>query len=185
MLPKTLLFTALMIVLGACTMVTRPAQPASPPAYVTALAVAYGPPSQAAFGSAVFYDNTQPPALLEQAALAKYQYFTGDLWDRYGADAWLGTWHNVYSRPTSADRAVVSELRAIKDRTAAQSVELLLDEAEDPQAAQAALSTAFDDPAVTELSVYTIGDGAAMSGILLAARRTARGETVMLVFLLD
>lgn len=166
-------------------MVTRPAERSSPPAYVTALEAAYGPPSQAAFGSAVFYDNSQPPAPLVQAALAKYQYFIGDLWDRYGPDAWRGTWRNVYTRPQGADRAVVSELRAIQDRTAAQSIELLLDEAADPQAAQQALSTAFDDPTVTELSVYTIGDGAAMSGILLAGRRAATGETVILVLLLD
>jgi hypothetical protein len=38
---------------------------------------------------------------------------------------------------------------------------------------------------VTDLVVYKIGDGAALSGILLAARRAATGETIMLVFLLD
>lgn len=162
-------------------MVTRPAQPA----YVTALAAAYGPPSQEAFGSAVFYDESQPPASLEQAALAKYQYFVGDLWTRYGADAWLGAWQQIYTRPQGADHAVVSELRAIKDRSAAQSVDLLLDEVADPKAAQQALATAFDDPAVTELAVYKIGDGAAMAGLLVAARRVAGGQTVMLVFLLD
>lgn len=162
-------------------MVTRPAQPA----YVTALAAAYGPPSQAAFGSAVFYDDSQPPAGLEQAALAKYQYFIGDLWTRYGADAWLGTWQQIYTRPQGVDHAVVSELRAIKDRSAAQSVELLLDEAADPPAAQQALAAAFDGPTVTELAVYKIGDGAELAGILLAARRAAGGQTVMLVFLLD
>jgi hypothetical protein len=42
----------------------------------------------------------------------------------------------------------------------------------------------FSDPAVTELSVYRIGDGAALAGILLAARRAA-GATTILVFLLD
>ncbi len=117
---------------------------------------------------------------LEQAARAKYQYFVGDLWDRYGADAWLGTWQQVYARPQGGDRAVVSELRAIKDRSAAQSVELLLDEAADPQGAQQALAAAFDDPAVTELAVYKIGDGAALAGILVAARRAPAGETVIL-----
>lgn len=161
-------------------MVTRPAQPA----YVTALAAAYGPPSQAAFGSAIFYDS-QPPAGLEQAALAKYQYFVGDLWARYGAEAWLGTWQQIYARPQGAERAVVSELRAIKDRSAAQSVELLLDETPDPPAAQQALAAAFDDPAVTELAVYKIGDGAEMAGLLVAARRAATGETIILAFLLD
>lgn len=159
--------------------------PSAQPTYVTALAAAYGPPSQAGFGSAVFYDSSQPPAELEQAALAKYQYFVGNLWGRYGADAWLGTWQPIYARPLGAERAVVSELRAIKDRSAAQSVELLLDEAADPSTAQQALAAAFDDPAVTELVVYKIGDGAAMAGLLVAGRRAATGETVMVVFLLD
>ena len=79
----------------------------------------------------------------------------------------------------------LSELRAIKDRSAAQSVELVLDEVADPQNAQQALASAFDDPAVTELAVFKIGDGAELAGILLAARRAAGGQTVMLVFLLD
>jgi hypothetical protein len=49
---KILLLTAPIIVflLGACTMVT----PTAKPAYVTALEAAYGSPSQAGFGSAVF-----------------------------------------------------------------------------------------------------------------------------------
>ena len=89
------------------------------------------------------------------------------------------------SRSTPARRAFVSELRAINDRTAALSVELLLDEVDDPPTAQQALSSAFDDPAVTDLAVFQIGDGAALSGLLVAGRRAATGETVMLVFLLD
>lgn len=159
--------------------------PAANPAYVTALEAAYGPPSQAGFGSAVFYKQNGKAADLEQAAQAQYRYFVGDLWDRYGAGAWLGSWQQVYTRPAGARPAVVSELRAIKDRTAAQSVELLLDEAADPPAAQQALSAAFDDPAITDLSVYKIGDGAALSGILVAGRRAPAGETTLLIFLLD
>ena len=31
---------------------------------------------------------------------------------------------------------------------------------------------AFDDPSVTELLVYNLGDGGAMSGILVAGRRS-------------
>jgi hypothetical protein len=79
----------------------------------------------------------------------------------------------------------VSELRAIKDRSAAQSVGLILDEAADPQAAQQALGRAFDDPSVSELTVYKIGDGAQMAGILITARRDTAAESVFLVFLLD
>ena len=158
---------------------------AAKPTYVAALEAAYGPPSQAGFGSAAFYAPGQSAGNLEATAQAQYQYFVGDLWDRYGADAWLGTWQQVYTRPPGAGRAFVSELRAINDRTAALSVELLLDEVDDPPTAQQALSSAFDDPAVTDLAVFQIGDGAALSGLLVAGRRAATGETVMLVFLLD
>ena len=98
---------------------------------------------------------------------------------------WLSAWQQIYARPQGAERAVVSELRAIKDRSSAQSVELLLDEAADPPTAHQALAAAFDDPAVTELVVYKIGDGAAMAGLLVAARRAAGGQTLVLVFLLD
>jgi hypothetical protein len=150
-----------------------------------ALEAAYGPPSQAGFGSAIFYVQRQDPGDLAQAAQAQYRYFVGELWARYGEDAWMGSWQQVYTRPAGAKREIVAELRAIKDRTAVQSVELLLDEVADPQNARQTLSTAFDDPAVTDLSVFKIGDGAALAGILLAARREAAGETVMLIFLLD
>ncbi len=159
--------------------------PTAKPDYVTALEAAYGPPSQAGFGSAVFYEQGQEPGDLEQAAQAQYRYFVGELWDRYGKDAWMGSWQQVYTRPPGANRAIVAELRAITDRSAAQSVELVLDEVADPKNARQALSSAFDDPAVTELAAFKIGDGAELAGILLAARRAAGGQTVTLVFLLD
>jgi hypothetical protein len=172
---------ACILCLGACTMVT----PAAKPAYVTALEAAYEAPSQAGFGSAIFFEQSQEPGSLEQAAQAKYRYFVGELWQRYGEDAWMGSWQTVYTRPPGADRAIVAELRAIEDRSAAQSVGLILDEAADPQAAAQALRGAFDDPTVSELAVYKIGDGAQMAGLLVTARRESGGETVMLVFLLD
>jgi hypothetical protein len=45
------------------------------------------------------------------------------------------------------------------------------------------LSAAFDHPVVTELRAFRSGDGEAMSGILIAGRRRADGETRSLVFL--
>jgi hypothetical protein len=44
------------------------------PEYVAALEAAYGAPSQAAFGSAVFYEQTIAQDDLEQAALPQYRY---------------------------------------------------------------------------------------------------------------
>lgn len=47
------------------------------------------------------------------------------------------------------------------------------------------LVAAYDDDSVTELNVYNIGDGGAMSGILIAERRRDSGETTNLAVLLD
>jgi hypothetical protein len=154
------------------------------PADVTALQAVYGAPSQAAFGSAVFYEQTTPDDL-EQAALAKYRYFVGELWERYGEAAWLGPWKKVYARQPDVKADIVAELNGIADQTAQLSVPMILDAVQDTEQARAALSAAFDDAAVTELSVYNIGDGAAMSGLLIAGRRAETGEATFLVFLLD
>ena len=157
---------------------------AARPAAVAALEAAFGPPSQAGFGSAVFYDRLAPDADLEQAALARYRFFVGDLWERYGADAWLGPWQRVYTRPPGAPRAIVAELRALANRDAALSASVLLEGVDAPERAQAALAATFDDPAVAELAVFTLGDGGAMAGLLVAGQREDRGA-IFLVFLLD
>jgi hypothetical protein len=155
------------------------------PAYVTDLEAAYGPPSQAGFGSAVFQEALAASDDLATAALAKYKDFVGDLWERYGADAWMGPWREVYARPADVTHDIVAELRGITDADAQNSVPLILDVVEDAKNARAALAAAFDDPAVTELRVFNLGDGEAMSGILVAARRGATGDATSLVFLLD
>jgi hypothetical protein len=157
----------------------------SKPDYVTDLEAAYGAPSQAGFGSAVFHEQLAAGDDLEQAALAKYKYFVGDLWERYGEDAWMGPWKMVYTRPEDGKRDIVAELRGITDREARMSVEMILDNVDDPKKARAALSAAFDDPAVTELAVYNTGDGAAMSGLLISGRRADTSDATFLVFLMD
>ena len=73
---------------------------AGEPAYVPALEAAYGAPSQAAFGSAVFHEQSKAADDLAQAALAKYKYFIGDQWERFGEAAWMGPWKEVYFAPT-------------------------------------------------------------------------------------
>jgi hypothetical protein len=151
--------------------------------HVTALQAVYGAPSQSAFGSAVFFEKTVDD--LEQAALAKYRYFVGELWERYGEAAWLSQWKEVYARQPDTTADIVAELRGITDQAAQLSVPMILDTVQDAEQARAALAAAFDDPAVTELAVYNTGDGAAMSGLLIAARRAESGEAAFLVFLLD
>ena len=167
------------------THMEQPKSHASKPEYVSNLEAAYGAPSQAAFGSAVFHEQLKATDSLEQAALAKYKYFVGDQWERFGEAAWMGPWKAVDTRPADGKRDIIAELRGITDRDARQSVEMILDNVDGPEKARAALSAAFDDPAVTELRVFNLGDGGALSGILVAGRRGATGEATFLVFLLD
>ena len=192
MTTKTRLMLIAWLTLAACNPIAAPQeasmtnkQAAQLPAYVTALQVAYGSPSQSAFGSAVFYEIQTGDADLAALALAKYKYFVGDLWDRWGEDAWLGPWKAVYVRPTGAVPDIVAELRAIDDAETAPSVEMLLDNIDNPEAARAALATVFDDSALREVAVFNLGDGGAMSGVLVAGRRPDTGEALFLVFLLD
>ena len=154
------------------------------PDAVAALQAAYGAPSQAAFGSAVFYAAQTGDADLEALALEKYKFFAGDLWGRYGAAAWMGPWRQVYTRPAGAAPDIVAELRAIDDFDASLSVPMILDAVDGAEQARAALAAVYDDPGMSEVAVFTLGDGGAMSGLLIAGRR-ATGEAVFLVFLLD
>ena len=151
---------------------------------IATLAAIYGGPSQSAFGSAVFHEKLGAGELA-QAALAKYREFVGKLWDQYGEKAWTEPWKEVYGREPGSSANIVSELRKITGRDALLSVPMLLDNIENADMAKAALSGVFDDPAVTELRVFAIGDGEAMSGILIAGRDGGSGEATFLLFLMD
>ncbi len=154
------------------------------PDYVTRLQTAYGGPSQSGFGSAVFYEP-RPGDDLDRTALAAYRTFVGPLWERYGEAAWMGPWRAVYVRAPGSKPDIEAELRAITDPEARASVPMILDAIEGVAVARAALSAAFDDPAVSELRVFNLGDGEALSGLLVAARRGVGGATICLVFLMD
>lgn len=152
---------------------------------VTILQAIYGQPSQAGFGSAVFHEQRPPGTALEAIALQYYQHFVGPLWEQFGADAWMSTWKQVYARPDGMQPNIVAELGAIADPFATQYVPmLLLSETEDYARAQQALASVFDDPQITDLRLYAIGDGAAMSGLLLAGCHIT-GDTTILTSLLD
>jgi len=155
------------------------------PEYVRQLERAYGPPGETGFGSAVFRSTLRAGDSLEVAALESYRRFVGPKWERFGEKAWKAPWREVYSRGDSARRDIVSELRGIADQDTRSSVPMILDVVADAAAARNALSAAFDAPPVTELRVFNLGDGGAMSGLLVASRRGSIGETVMLVFLMD
>ena len=153
------------------------------PVFVVELEAAFGAPSQAGFGSAVFYEATIAAADLEQVAQAKYRFFVGDLWDRFGSAAWLSTWRLIYAR-SDQRRDIASELLAITDRDARQLASLIIDNGSSATSSRQALAAAFDDETVTALQVYQIGDGAALSGLLIAGWRDS-GAAIFLVLLLD
>ena len=106
------------------------------PSSVTDLEASYGAASQAGFGSAVFYEKQVAPDDFEKMALEKYRYFVGDLWERYGEDAWMGTWKEVYTRKTGEKYDIVSELRSIQDPDAAISVPMILENISDAEKAR-------------------------------------------------
>ncbi len=96
----------------------------------------------------------------------------------------MGSWKEVYARKTDSTPDIVGELKGITDADASSSVPMILEVVENAAAARQALSAAYDDPAVTELRVYNLGDGEAMSGLLVAGRRD-NGEATFLGFLMD
>jgi len=155
------------------------------PRGVAELEAVYGGPSQAGFGSAVFFVQLAADDDLEKIALDHYRYFVGGLWERYGEDAWMGPWREVYARPYGAAPDIVAELRGIKDPDAAVSVPMILDNVDDADKARAVLATVYDAFTLTDLRVYTLGDGGAMSGLLVAGCHDGTRDAIFLVFLLD
>ena len=97
----------------------------------------------------------------------------------------MGPWKEVYTRQTGANVDILAELRGIADPDGQNSVPMILENIEGAEKARAALVAAYDDPTVTELRVFNLGDGGAMSGLLVASRRQATGEATFLVFLMD
>jgi hypothetical protein len=154
------------------------------PAYVEAMRAVFGGPSVEAFGTTVYFTPEATTGALAADAQAAYQEFVGHLWEKYGEDAWLGGWQEVYARPEGASGDILRELRAIDSRVAAGAVERILDASDNAAAAARALAVGYDAPAVSELAVYEIGDGEALSGIAVAGRR-ANGETTVFMFLMD
>ncbi len=154
------------------------------PKYILLMEAAYGPPSQNGFGSAVFIDMIGKDESLESAALKKYKYFVGDTWDRFGEEAWMSAWKQVYKRQEGANHDIVAELGGITDPDVSQSIPMILDVVKDADFAKFALSKAFDSGHVSELMVFNLGDGGAMSGLLIASRR-GDNEAAFLVFLMD
>ena len=149
-----------------------------------ALQAVFGPPSQSGFGSAVFAERVDPPQDLEAAAKRCYRDFLGKQWAEAGESVWMAPWQRVYARPSGLRADIVAELRSIRNPAARSSISVLLDGHDKPDAAQHALSAVYDDAGMEIVQVYTLGDGAALSGVLIAGR-TRNGAATLLIFLMD
>lgn len=153
--------------------------------FLTDLIDIYGSPSQSGFGSAVFHEKKAKDADLESLALQYYKYFVGDLWTRFGETAWLSSWKQVYVRQTGTISNIVSELQTIVDREVTSFLPVLFClDIQQKEKAQKTLSAVYDASDIVDLRVYTIGDGGAMSGLLIMGY-SKTGETTILISLLD
>ncbi len=154
------------------------------PTWVQELEKSFGGANQTAFGTAVFYQLTIAETVdVEQLARKWYQFFCGPSWEKLGADSWLGTWKRV-DLASNKSRTLLDELANLEDHEARRSAATMLEGHEDPSTAKKVLSQVMDDPAVEERRIYKIGDGGAMSGILIVCQRN-KNEFAFLTFLLD
>jgi hypothetical protein len=158
---------------------------ASPPV-VAELEQVFGLPSEAGFGSAVFFHPTTATdsGSLEVEGQAIYRTFCGDLWEKFGAENWLATWELLHERPDGETGDIVTEIEAIRDPEAGSAAQMLLDAGPDPNRAASALRAAFNDSSMVRLQIFKIGDGGAMSGAIIAAETKATAR-VFLIILLD
>ncbi len=150
---------------------------------VQTLTAIYGPAASSGMGSAVFTAQGATADTLMTEAMAAYRHFVGESWDKR-KDAWEAGFEEIYRRAPGDARGIDAELHALQAPALRGAVQMMVDEMEDPTAARAALAEAFDGAGVSELRIYSLGDGEQMAGLQVAALREG-GEAVLLVMLLD
>jgi len=156
------------------------------PATIAELEMVFGKASDAGFGSAVFFS---PPTdavsgSLETESKAIYQTFCGEIWEEFGVENWLANWKVLLERPPGSGGDIVAEIQSIRDPESGSAAQLLLDAGPDPDRAEATLRAAFNDPGISQLQIFKIGDGGAMSGVIIAAE-TSTKVRYFLIILLD
>jgi hypothetical protein len=157
------------------------------PALVSELEGVFGASSAAAFGSSVFFESQLSSGYqlsLVAASIEKYRYFCGETWARFGEEKWLSGWKELYHRSPGDKAGIVGEFRSIKVQPFRSCAAMFLDENEDNDAVHQLLSRAFDSEGVKELRIFSLGDGEAMSGFLIAAENADLGR-LFLAFLMD
>jgi hypothetical protein len=136
---------------------------------IEALEKIYGKATDTGFGSAVFHGAAAIGISADSIALVHYKSFMGKQWDAQSEGKWMGSWKTVYERPPGIKADILAELATITDPCAKTSIPLLTELVEDAANGTKALAAAFNHPDVTSAVLHTIGDGEAMSGLILTA----------------
>lgn len=139
---------------------------------IEALEKVYGKPTSTGFGSAVFYEVSKKDLSLAAIALEDYKLFMGEKWNPETASTWMSGWKLVYERNPGISGDIITELYSIKDADAKRSVPLLTELINEPKQAKSALEAAFNNQDLAHLEIFTIGDNAQLSGLLLCALYT-------------
>ena len=137
-----------------------------------ALEKVYGKACSAGFGSAVFHEISKPDSSLASIALNVYKLFMGEKWNPETEATWLSGWKIVYERNPGTVPDMLTELNHIKDADAKRSVPLLTELIENAEKGKEALAAAFNHPDISHVAVFTVGDNAAMSGLILSGSYT-------------
>lgn len=132
----------------------------------------YGTANSNAFGSAVFYEAIPESKTLEDMALKHYRNFIGAKWTEETEPVWLSGWKNVYVRNPGKEPDILTELDEIDDPAAKIPVPLLTEIITDVEQGRKILAVVFDHPLVKNLMVNLIGDGEALSGIIITGAFT-------------
>ena len=146
----------------------------------------FGSASEAGFGSAVFVRQSSEtePRSLETDGRDVYRIFCGDNWDGFGVDNWLANWKLLHERLPGREGDIIAEIQAIRDPEAGSAAQMLLESGPDPEHAENVLRSAFNAGNISQLQIFKIGDGGAMSGAIIAAETNAN-RRVFLIILLD
>jgi hypothetical protein len=134
---------------------------------IESLEKVYGKPNSTGFGSAVFYEVSKKDMGLTTIALDTYKLFMGDKWNAESEATWMSSWKLVYERSPGKAADILNELNNIKDADAKRSVSLLTELIENAEQGKLALAAAYNHPDISQVQLFSIGDGAEMAGLLL------------------
>jgi hypothetical protein len=121
---------------------------------------------------------------LVDASIEKYRYFCGETWARFGEEKWMSGWQELYHRSPGDTTGILCELRSIKVNLSDPARRYFWMKTRTMMRSISCFPEAFDSDGVKELRIFSIGDGEAMSGFLIAADIVDLGR-LFVAFLMD